>query len=294
MLDSIHKSFLSFIIPNNVVKSLALFVVLSLGGAFLAAGDAIDPASGNAVPSVPEIAAQGYKLAFSDEFNGTQVDEEKWQYRIDSKGFSTQMPANVTISNGSLHVAVKKESAGGKDYTAGGVISKVEFMHGYYEARFKIPAGKGWHTSFYAEHYNGKDTGKTQGREEIDICEQNSSSGKAWGYNYTLHDWGSKSLPHGVDVPQPKLPAGHAKPNNQQGDLHDFHIWGMEFTPTIVNFYFDGELRGSVDATTFKHTPMSIFLTSISVVQPDDSKLPSEAQFDYVRYFTKPDSQPQQ
>jgi len=32
---------------------------------------------------------------------------------------------------------------------------------------------------------------------------------------------------------------------------------------------------------------MSIFLTSISVTPPDDTNLPSEAQFDYVRYFTK-------
>jgi len=268
---------------------LALFVCLSHAASFLAAGDPIDPASGNAVPFVPEIASQGYKLAFSDEFNGTQLDEDKWQYRVDSKGLSTQTPANVTVSDGCLHVAVKKESARGKDYTAGGIISKTEFTYGYYEARFRVPAGKGWHTSFYTEHYNGKDTQLTPGREEIDICEQNSSSGKAWGYNYTLHDWGSKLLPHGVEVPQPKLSVGHAKPHDEHGDLHDFHIWGMEFTPTVVNFYFDGELRGSVDATTFKHTPMNIWLTSIAFgAPPDDSKLPSEAVFDYIRYFTKP------
>ena len=269
---------------------LAAIVCLCQALSVSAAGDPIDPASGNAVPSVPEIASQGYQLAFSDEFNGTTLDEAKWNYRIDSKGNSTQLPANVTVSDGCLHVAVKKESAGGKPYTAGGIISKAEFMHGYYEARFKIPAGKGWHTSFYTEHYDGKDTQKTPGREEIDICEQDSSSGKAWGDNYTLHDWGSKLTPKGVEIPAPKLPAGHAKPNIPQGDLHDFHIWGMEFTPTVVNFYFDGQLRGSVDATLFKHTPMSIFLTSIAWGgPPDDSKLPSEAQFDYVRFFTKPE-----
>ena len=271
-------------------KILAIALALLGAGCLLAAGDAIDPASGDAVPSVPEVASQGYKLAFSDEFNGTQLDQDKWQYRVDSKGLSTQLPANVTVSNGSLHIAVKKESAGGKPYTAGGIISKAEFTHGYYEARFKVPNGKGWHTSFYTEHYNGKDTGITPGREEIDICEQNSSSGKASGYNYTLHDWGSKLLPKGVEVPAPKLPAGHAKPHNQQGDLRDYHIWGMEFTPTVVNFYFDGELRGSVDATLFKHTPMNIWLTSIAFGgAPADSTLPSEAQFDYVRYFTKPE-----
>ena len=249
----------------------------------------VDPASAGAVPSVPEIASQGYQLAFSDEFNGTKLDTEKWDYRNDSKGLSTQLPANVTVSDGCLHVAVKKEFARGKNYTAGGIISKAEFQYGYYEARFRIPAGNGWHTSFYTEHYNGKDTGVTRGREEIDICEQDSSSSPVFGYNYTLHDWGSKLTPRGVEVPAPKLPVGHVRPHENHRDLHDFHIWGMEFTPQIVNFYFDGELRGSVDATLFKHTPMNIWLTSIGWGgKIDDSKLPSDAEFDYVRFFTKP------
>ena len=281
--------------PRPFPGSLALIFCLAQVTVFLAAGDPIDPASGNAVPTAPDIASQGYKLAFSDEFNGTSLDEEKWNYRIDSKGLCTELPANVTVSDGLLHVAVKKEDAGGKHYTGGGVISKTEFMYGYYEARFRIPAGKGWHTSFYTEHWNGKDTGVTKGREEIDICECESSSGPARGYNYTFHDWGSKLLPKGKEVPAPKLPPGYVRPPSEQGkahmpvDLHDFHIWGMEFTPRVVNFYFDGQLKGSIDATLFTHTPMSIFLTTLGFVGPiDDSKLPSAAEFDYVRYFTKP------
>jgi len=59
-----------------------------------------------------------------------------------------------------------------------------------------------------------------------------------------------------------------------------------------VNFYFDGELRGSVDATLFKHTPMSIWLTTLGWSGPiDDTLMPSDAQFDYVRLFTKPSAE---
>jgi beta-glucanase (GH16 family) len=275
----------------RIITSLMLLVCITQAGSFLHASDPVDPASAGAVPSVPEIAAQGYKLAFSDEFNGAALDETKWNYRIDSKGLSTELPANVTVSGGLLHLNVLKQDSRGKHYTGGGIISKTEFLHGYYEARFRIPAGKGWHTSFYTEHWNGKDTGVTKGREEIDICEQDSSSSPVSGYLYTFHDWGSKLLPKGVEVPAPKLPPGHAKPHNQHADLHDFHVWGMEFTPTVINFYFDGELHGSIDATLFTHTPMSIFLTTLGWAGPiDESKLPSAAEFDYIRYFTKPES----
>ena len=129
MHSFIHKSSALFTGPGNPVKILAIFAALFQGGSFPAVGgNAVDPASAGAIPSVPEIASKGYILAFSDEFNGTQLDENKWQYRVDSKGRSTQLPANVTVSDGSLHVAVKKEPARGKDYTAGGIISKTEFI----------------------------------------------------------------------------------------------------------------------------------------------------------------------
>jgi beta-glucanase (GH16 family) len=118
--------------PNRLIKIMAFVIGLFPFAAFLAAGDAVDPATAGAVPSVPEITSQGYKLAFSDEFNGTKLDEEKWVYRVDSKGLSTELPANATVSDGLLHLAVKKESAKGKAYTGGGIISKAEFQYGYY------------------------------------------------------------------------------------------------------------------------------------------------------------------
>jgi beta-glucanase (GH16 family) len=48
-----------------------------------------------------------------------------------------------------LRIALKKEDRGKLHYTAGGVISKKTFKYGYYEARFRVPPGAGWHTSFW-------------------------------------------------------------------------------------------------------------------------------------------------
>jgi hypothetical protein len=176
--------------PNRLIKIMAFVIGLFPFAAFLAAGDAVDPATAGADPSVPEITSQGYKLAFSDEFNGTKLDEEKWVYRVDSKGLSTELPANATVSDGLLHLAVKKESAKGKAYTGGGIISKAEFQYGYYEARLKVPPGKGWHTSFWTMHYNGRDTNPTQGAQEIDICEQDSGQPHS-GYAAGVNAWGA-------------------------------------------------------------------------------------------------------
>lgn len=81
---------------------------------------------------------------WSDEFNGDSLDTSKWVYRTDSKHWSTQLPQNVSLRDGRLILAVKKEEAGSKHYTGSGVISKEAFRYGYYEARFKVPPGAGW------------------------------------------------------------------------------------------------------------------------------------------------------
>ncbi|MGE9270634.1 MAG: glycoside hydrolase family 16 protein, partial [Verrucomicrobiales bacterium] len=77
--------------------------------------------------AVPE----GYELVWSDEFDGSELDESQWHYREDSKHKSTQLAKNVSVSDGYLHLNLKKETAEGKDYTGAGVISKRRFKYGY-------------------------------------------------------------------------------------------------------------------------------------------------------------------
>lgn len=224
-------------------------------------------------------APKGYFLAWSDEFEGDTLDVTKWVYRTDSKHWSTQNPANVTVSNGMLSLGVKKENLQGMQYTGSGVISKEPFKYGYYEARFRVPPGAGWHTSFWLMRYDSNGgTGTKGARQEIDICEQDSVN--SGFYKVNLHDW----------------EGDHRNFGNKKITTEDlsssFHVWGCEFTETHVRYFFEGELVHEYDATQLNHGDHNIWLTSIAshmggTEAVDESKLPAAAVFDYVRFYEK-------
>lgn len=221
-----------------------------------------------------------YTLRWSDEFVGTKLDTSVWDYRTDSKHWSTQLPVNVSVHDGYLWLALKKEKAADKDYTGAGVISKQLFKFGYYEARFKVPPTKGWHTSFWMQKHDGSGGTNPQASvQELDVCENDSINLKGYGVN--THRW----LPThigvgGKHVPTPDLST-------------DFHVWGCEFTPEKTVYYFDGQVVLTVD-TPKLGTPSDqhIWLTSIAshlgkTDAVDDSRLPVYAVYDYVRFYEK-------
>jgi len=107
----------------------------------------IDPSSGNAQP-YPGTPVDGYLLSWSDEFNGTSLDTNKWNYRTGVRYLSTLLPENVAVSNGLLNIHLKRETVGETSYTAGGTISKRLFRYGFYEACMRVPPGTGWHSAF--------------------------------------------------------------------------------------------------------------------------------------------------
>ena len=231
------------------------------------------------VPNLPVEQAQKYRLNWHDEFDGRQLSDADWTYRIDSKHWSTQLPENVSVSDGLLHIALKHERAGGKQYSGGGVITKQEFRYGYYEARFKCPPGKGWHTSFWMMRHDGTgDTSPEAAMQELDVCETNSSDLKR--YEANLHRW-----------PKEVHKAFGPIPVNTPDLSADFHIWGCEFRPDRVTFYFDGKVVGSLEASSFPHGDQNIWLTVIAsplgnTDSVNDSKLPASADFDYVRFYS--------
>ena len=222
----------------------------------------------------------GYTLVWSDEFNDGTLDTNKWCFRTDSKHWSTQLPANVSVHDGEIFLSVKKEDAGGKHYTGAGVISKLTFKYGYYESRFKVPPGAGWHTSFWMMKHDGKGgTGPTASAQELDVCENDSVNLARYGVN--VHKWNPQ--PHvsmgGKGVTTPDLSA-------------DFHTFGCEFTPETVKYYFEGKLVQTVAVTNFAHSDQHIWLTTIAsqlgkTKAVDDTKLPAAAVYDYVRFYEK-------
>jgi hypothetical protein len=222
----------------------------------------------------------GYTLAFGDEFNGTSLDTAAWQYRTDAKALSQQLAANVSVSNGLLHVALKKQTVGSYNYTGGGIITINKYRYGYYEARVKSPPGAGWHTAFWSQAYNGSNTGTQVANQEIDFDEQNSHALSTYNTNY--FKWN----------PTPSVfNIGTYNGSGISPNFNNFHVIGALFTPTRVIFYLDGvQYSQTADITAYPiQNDANIWLTSIAFTSPvDDTLLPAEYQVDWVHFYAAP------
>ena len=226
----------------------------------------------------PRCALPGYAYVWGDEFDGTQLDETRWNTRTGVRYLSTHRKENVAVKDGHLVLTGLKDGAGKVPYTCGGVISKRLFRYGYYEARFKVPAGAGWHTSFWVMRNFAK---AADGPNlEIDICENESSRPNSYGVN--THQW----------IPGPHKGAGH-KVVKTPTLAEDFHVWGCEFTADEIRFFFEGQVVQQLDAKQSQHGDMHVWLTMIAapslggVKAVDDTRLPATALYDYVRVFAR-------
>lgn len=230
------------------------------------------------VAGIAQAPPAGYKLAWSDEFNGPAVNQAVWTFRTDSKLESTQLPANVTQQNGNLVIALRKQESNGKHFTGGGIITRKTFGYGYYEARLKIAVGSGWHSSFWMQRYNGIDTLGDKATLEMDVIENQSRDLTSYGVN--THRWVPPHIMRGGKrVMTPDL-------------SKDFHVFGCEYSPDLVRYYFDGQLVQTVEWKGEPQGEVNIWLTSIAEAMGpnhsvDDSNLPGAVYVDWVRFYTK-------
>lgn len=238
-----------------------------------------------AAAEVTSLPPAGYELVFSDEFNGNAIDTEKWGFRLDSKMLSAQQPENVSVKDGNLEIALRKESARGKDYTAGGVISRQTFVYGYYEARFKTPPAEGWHTAFWSMKHSFPDQPKRQALLELDYCEQDGGDPHFFSFGIINQR------------PDPKKRqswnGGRWVIENAPDTSAAFHVWSCEFTPETIRFYFDGRLTKELSSSGFSHDDMNVWFSVIASKLKgdrwvDESKLPNVVQCDYIRVYQHP------
>jgi beta-glucanase (GH16 family) len=109
----------------------------------------------------------------SDEFDGQELDPNKWNRGM--YWWKGRQPAlfsdkNVTVSDGKLHLTMRKEKVsekfeklGYKDYISAALHTKVRSGYGYYEVKAK-PMNSGGSSSFWFQ------VGETPGwLTEIDV-----------------------------------------------------------------------------------------------------------------------------
>jgi beta-glucanase (GH16 family) len=101
------------------------------------------------------VKAQSYRLVWSDEFNGSLLDQSIWSFELgqfnDCVHYSTDRPANTRLTDGKLQLIALKESYQGYDYTASVIKTKhaLYWRYGRIEASIKLPGSNGFVPAFW-------------------------------------------------------------------------------------------------------------------------------------------------
>ena len=227
-----------------------------------------------------------YTLVWSDEFNGSTLDESSWNYNIGGHGWGNNeqeyyTDRNATLENGNLVISCIKEEIDSNGYTSARITTKGkhEFLYGKIEARIKIPTGQGLWPAFWMLGANIDQVNWPQ-CGEVDIMEHINADSTFYGTLHWLNDQKVSSGNHTNVAPD------------------DFHVYGVEWTADSITWQLDGNRYHSVDiknnanSTEEFHKPFFILLNlAIGGDWPgqtiDESKVPARMLVDYVRVYQK-------
>ena len=131
-------------------------------------------------PDETQTVVTKFDLVFEDNFDvdGTP-DPHKWTYDLGGNGWGnnelqnyTDRPENVMVQDGHLIITARAESFGGSNFTSARIKSQNLFdqQYGRFEARIKLPFGKGLWPAFWMLASNFEEVGWPQ-CGEIDIME---------------------------------------------------------------------------------------------------------------------------
>lgn len=188
-------------------------------------------------------------VVWSDEFDGTSLDSDKWTPQIGdgcpglcgwgNNELQYYRAENATVSDGTLKITARDEAFGGRQYTSARIrtLGKGEWTFGRFEARIKLPYGQGIWPAFWMmptdEVYGGWPMSG-----EIDIMEM---------------------VGHQPDVIHGTIHFGDAWPNNRHTGASwrlpegtysdDFHVFAVEREPGLIRWYVDDVLYGFRNAS---------------------------------------------
>lgn len=180
---------------------------------------------------------EGYALAFEDDFDGEALDRTKWNVELHEPGWvNEELQAYVDteevlfVRDSLLHIRPVKTALpdGSASYRSGRISTqgKHAFTYGIFEARLKVPRGRGLLPAFWLMTADEERWGQWPVCGEIDICEVRGHEPHiTYG---TLH----YGLPHEENQGAYTLP---------EGDFAgDFHTFAVEWLPGRIQWYVDG------------------------------------------------------
>ena len=260
--------------------------------------------------------AQAYQLVWSDEFSSPNIDQAKWGYDIGGNGWGNNELESYTdrsensyidVENGWLVIQALNEVYTGadgiaRDYTSARMVTrnKADFRYGKIEARIKVPAGQGFWPAFWMMPTDSE-YGGWAASGEIDIMETVNKADFISGAIHFGGEWPDNASTTGT------YREGHGAKATIFAD--DFHIYTIEWDPTQMRWYVDGNLYSTKnnnqwwsDAATWNdRAPLdkNFYITLNLAVggnwpgSPNSTTpFPSQMLVDWVRVYQNPNTNP--
>lgn len=219
-------------------------------------------------------------LVFRDEFNDTVVDPNVWSrsWFGTTNGYSRPINGNesgcyhvdqATESGGVLHLKTASTSSpdcrdrsGRVSTIRSGIVSsnnKKSFRYGYFEARITLDGPYNWPAWWTNGYHNA-----WPDRGELDIIELLSSRVQCAHVHFTNYE-----------------PRGDCASSFLSGT----HTYGMKWTPSTVEFYYDGVKVGVTHNVSIPYDHYLVLNHGVRRDYSNGERLGVDMQVDYVRVW---------
>lgn len=198
----------------------------------------------SAYPDTRNIDTSWMQTVFSDDFNGTELDQKVWVVEDGTRGAGDHenSPQNIQVENGILKLIARSHPGkvdtlwDGTIYTRGFTTAEIwtrwnRYLYGSFEARCKMPEGLGLWFAYWLHGPGGDGYPEDDYGSEVDIAEADCNQVPV-ELIHALHYW----LPDGTEM----------KINDREkaypdSFMEEWHVYKMIWDPFEVNFFIDGK-----------------------------------------------------
>ncbi|MBE9029158.1 glycoside hydrolase family 16 protein [filamentous cyanobacterium LEGE 11480] len=237
--------------------------------------------------------APNYQLVWSDEFNGQQLDQAKWDYRyLGPRGPAIVAKDSVAVDGtGNLRLSTHRV---GDDLHVGMIGTQPTFQtkYGYFETRIKFQEQQGHHGAFWLQSptYGKYLDNPAQSGAEIDVIEFFGSGRHDRGAGNAVF-WNpyANGPEHRGGPPDLTPILGPVVPGEPRAELSDkFHTYGLLWTADEYVFFIDDHevFRTSEGVSQVpQYMVLSLLSSGWERSRLQDDRLPDSMYVDYVRVY---------
>ncbi|HJM38840.1 MAG TPA: MBL fold metallo-hydrolase [Planctomycetota bacterium] len=231
----------------------------------------------------PIAPVENYRLVWSDEFDGSEIDFSKWEVRRENgKHGKCTIRRDCSVLDGKGNLVLTTRLS--EDGPESGMISTdgfSEWTYGLFEARIQFEKAPGHHGAFWLqsdEYGKVKDDLKASG-SEIDICEY---FGVPVSLSHNIH-WNAYQSKEKAHVGM-KIGLVQSKPNPEES----FRTYSYLWTPTESVFFVDGKETWRTQEGLSHHPEyiiLSVLVSEWESKQIIPADFPDSMLVDWVRVF---------